>query len=103
MYGTVARWVQKFSEWNPALTEADCFLLIESLFGLRLPKVASLLDMERGFPPEFFSEVVYDETRRAIEAVRDLGQADFLGIHRPFAPRRRRDAGQGPRWDPASH
>ena len=41
MYGTIARWVQKFAEWNPSLTEADCFLLVESLFGLRLAQCPS--------------------------------------------------------------
>ena len=69
LYGTVQRWVQKFGEWNPSLSEADCFLLVESLFGLRLPGVESLYDLERGFGPDFFSEVVYEETRRALAAI----------------------------------
>ena len=77
MYGTIARWVQKFAEWNPSLTEADCFLLVESLFGLRLPNVESLLDMEMGFPDEFFAEVVYSETRRALEAIKDVDKTIF--------------------------
>ena len=77
MYGTIARWVQKFAEWNPSLTEADCFLLVESLFGLRLPNVESLLDMEMGFPDEFFTEVVYSETRRALEAIKDVDKTIF--------------------------
>ena len=77
MYGTIARWVQKFAEWNPSLTEADCFLLVESLFGLRLPNVESLLDMEMGFPDEFFTEVVYRETRRALEAIKDVDKTIF--------------------------
>ena len=77
MYGTIARWVQKFAEWNPSLTEADCFLLIESLFGLRLPNVESLLDMELGFSDEFFAQVVYSETRRALEAIKDVDKTIF--------------------------
>ena len=71
MYGTIQRWVQKFSEWNPTLTEEDCFALVKSLFGIKLPGVHSLMDMEMGFPEEFFSEVVYSETRRALEAIGD--------------------------------
>ena len=77
MYGTVQRWVQKFAEWNPSLSEADCFQLIESLFGLRLPGVDSLVDLEMGFPREFFSEVVYHETRRALEAIGDVDKVIF--------------------------
>ena len=71
MYGTIQRWVQKFVEWNPSLTEEDGFALVKSLFGLELPGIHSLLDLEMGFPDEFFSEVVYNETRRALDAVQD--------------------------------
>ncbi len=77
MYGTVARWVQKFCQWNPSLTEADGFALVKSLFGIELPGVNSLMDLEMGFPEEFFSEVVYQETRRAIEAIKDLDKIIF--------------------------
>jgi hypothetical protein len=69
MYGTLARWVQKLSEWNPTLTEEDCFAVLKALFGIELPGVHSLMDMELGFPAEFFLEVVYSETRRALEAI----------------------------------
>jgi hypothetical protein len=71
MYGTIARWVQILSEWNPTLTEEDCFALVTSLFGIELPGVHSLIDMELGFPDEFFSEVVRSETQRALEAIGD--------------------------------
>lgn len=77
MYGTIARWVEKFAEWNPTLTEADCFQLIESLFGLKLPGVRSLLDLEMGFSQEFFDQVVYNETRRALDAIQDVDKAIF--------------------------
>ena len=68
MYGTVARWVDTLHQWNPSLSEADCFDVVKVLFGLELPGVTSLSDMERGFPDEFFDKVVYPETRRALEA-----------------------------------
>jgi len=71
MAGTVARWVRTIGRWNPDLTESDCFAVVKSWFGLTLPGVASLADMELGFPDEFFSEVVYSETRRALDAVGD--------------------------------
>ena len=77
MYGTIQRWVQKFAEWNPSLNEEDCFLLIESLFGLRLPGVLSLRDLEMGFPQEFFDQVVYNETRRALAAIKDIDKVIF--------------------------
>ena len=77
MYGTIQRWVQKFQEWNPSLSEEDGFALIKSLFGLDLPGVNSLFDLEMGFPDEFFSEVVYNETRRALEAIKDVDKTIF--------------------------
>ena len=71
MYGTVARWVRRIGEWNPTLTEPDCFAVVNSWFGLELPGIASVADMENGFPDEFFSQLVYSETRRALEAIGD--------------------------------
>src|SRR5262249_55725398 len=71
MYGTVARWVQVLGKWNPTLSEADCFAAVKCWFGLQLPGVRSRADLEKGFPDEFFSEVVFAETRRALDAVGD--------------------------------
>jgi hypothetical protein len=48
MYGTVARWVERIQEWNPALTEADCFGVVKAWFGIELPGITSLADMEEG-------------------------------------------------------
>src|SRR5689334_400786 len=71
-YGTIARWVETLGEWNPSLSEQDCFAAVQCWFGLKLPGVKSLADLdEKGFPDEFFSEVVYSETRRALDAVGD--------------------------------
>ena len=69
LYGTIARWVQTLGAWNPQLTEEDAFAVVEALFGIELPGVRTLFDMEAGFPDEFFAEIVYAETRRALEAV----------------------------------
>ena len=71
LYGTIARWVQQLAAWNPALAEADCFAVVKAWLGLELPGVDSLADMELGFPEEFFSQLVYDETRRALAAIGD--------------------------------
>lgn len=71
MYGTVARWVQKIAEWNPTLSEQDCFAVVKAWFGIELPGVNSLADMELGFPDEFFDKIVYQETRRVLEAIGD--------------------------------
>ena len=71
MYGTVARWVETIKEWNPELTEEDSFSVVKLLFGLELPGVRALYDMEKGFPDEFFDKVVFSETKRALEATRN--------------------------------
>lgn len=71
LYGTVARWVATLGQWNPSLTEEDCFAVVKCLFGLELPGVKKLADLEHGFPDEFFDKVVYGETRRALEATGD--------------------------------
>lgn len=71
MYGTISRWVRRLRKWNPSLSEAECFAVVKALLGIELPGVNSLMDMEMGFPDEFFSRVVYNETRRALAAVGD--------------------------------
>jgi len=71
LYGTMARWVQQVAAWNPTLTETDCFAVVKAWLGLELPGIHSLADMELGFPEEFFTQLVYDETRRALEAIGD--------------------------------
>ncbi|MEW6752698.1 MAG: hypothetical protein AB1505_17205 [Candidatus Latescibacterota bacterium] len=77
MYGTVARWVQTLCAWNPSLTEADALLVVRGLFGLELPGVTCLMDLEVGFPEEFYAQVVYQETRRAVEAVHNTDKVIF--------------------------
>ena len=71
MYGTIGRWVQTLRQWNPGLSEEDCFAAVKCWFGLELPGVRTLADLDQGFPDEFFSRVVYSETRRALDAVGD--------------------------------
>ena len=72
MYGTISRWVQRIGKWNPTLAEGDCFAVVKALFGIDLPGINSLTDMDEvGFPEEFFTQTVYSETKRALEAVGD--------------------------------
>lgn len=71
LYGSIARWVQTLGKWNPSLTEQDCFAVVKSLFGMELPGVSKLADMENGFPDKFFDQVVFQETRRALEGTGD--------------------------------
>ena len=71
MYGTISRWVRRLRKWNPSLSEAECFAVVKALLGIELPGINTLMDMEMGFSDEFFSRVVYNETRRALAAVGD--------------------------------
>ncbi|MCC6362863.1 MAG: hypothetical protein IT165_05025 [Bryobacterales bacterium] len=71
MYGTLGRWVRRIQEWNPNLSEGDSFAVVKAWFGIELPGIHTVADMEAGFPDEFFDKVVYQETRRALAAVGD--------------------------------
>jgi len=72
MYGVIARWVEKISEWNPQLSEGECFAVVKAWFGLELPAIHSVADMDLvGFPDAFFSKVVYSETQRALVGIGD--------------------------------
>jgi hypothetical protein len=71
MYGTVARWAKQIGAWNADLNETDCFAVVKALMGLELPRINSLADMDLGFPDEFFSHVVHNESKRALAAVGD--------------------------------
>ena len=68
--GTVYRYAQTLSEWNSGLTVADALEVVQALFGIALPGVGEdMLDFESALSPEFFEQVVTQETRRAIAAV----------------------------------
>jgi hypothetical protein len=67
-YGTVGRYLQALTEWNPGLSDAHAMKVVEGLFGIRLPWVRSRLDLDLGFPQAFFDDFVPTETRRMLAA-----------------------------------
>ena len=69
LYGTVARYIDALRGWNPDLSDADALLVVRALFGLELPQITRAEDLENGFPPEFFTDIVSLETRRALAVV----------------------------------
>ena len=70
--GTVYRYSQTLIEWNPSLTVADTLEIVQAMFGIILPGVGDdMLDFESAMSPEFFEQVVTQETKRAIAAVDD--------------------------------
>ncbi|MBT4097161.1 MAG: hypothetical protein HOM68_14910 [Gemmatimonadetes bacterium] len=71
MYGTIFRWVKRLMIWNPTLMENDCFRVVELLTGVHIPGVDTLVDLEKGHTQAFFDEMVYTETRRALEGIGD--------------------------------
>lgn len=71
MYGTVARYVETLTSWNPGLSESSALDVVGALFGLDLPGVSCLDDFDAGFPPEFFDRIVTRETIRALAAIGD--------------------------------
>jgi hypothetical protein len=71
MYGTIARYVETLTAWNPDLSEAGALAVVSSLFGLELPEVASLADFDAGLPRAFFETIVTQETTRVLAATGD--------------------------------
>lgn len=78
LYGTVYRYTSTLMEWNSGLWEAEAFAATRALLGVALPSaesgahagqtVATLREMDRGFPESFFSHFMVDEAKRAIAA-----------------------------------
>jgi len=71
LYGTVLRYVETLTRWNPGLDDSAALAVVKALLGVDLPGVRDRRDLDRGFPPEFFEAVVQQETRRALAAVAD--------------------------------
>ena len=67
-YGTIGRYIQTLTAWNPGLTDAHAMKVIEALLGIQLPWVRSRLDLDLGFPAEQFETFVASETRRMLAA-----------------------------------
>lgn len=71
MYGTVGRFVETLTAWNADLSEAGALAVVRCLFGLDLPEVGGLDDLDAGFPQAFFEAVVTQETTRVLAATGD--------------------------------
>lgn len=71
MVGTVGRYVETLTKWNPGLSDADALAVVAALFGLELPGVRCRGDLEEAMTPAFFETIVTQETRRALAAVDD--------------------------------
>jgi hypothetical protein len=71
LVGTVYRYVETLTHWNPGLSDADALVMVEGLFGLSLPDVATREDIEKALSPSFYERIVAGETRRALAAVDD--------------------------------
>ena len=51
MYGTVARWIGQIQEWNPRLTEQDCFTVLKAWLGRRFAGGKLSVGHGFGIPP----------------------------------------------------
>ena len=71
MVGTVYRYVETLTDWNPGLTDAEALTIVNALFGLVLPGMRSRSDLESALTPEFFQKIVTQETARALAVVGD--------------------------------
>ena len=73
-YGTVHRWMRTLAAWNPGLSEEQSLQVVKAFLGIELPGLENAFDFERGFPDEFFTEVVAKETRAALSAAQHAEQ-----------------------------
>ena len=71
LIGTVYRYVETLTAWNPGLRDEEALAVVQALFGLTLPAVTTRLDCEDALTPAFFAQVVTQETERALAAVDD--------------------------------
>lgn len=71
MLGTIYRYVETLVQWNPGLTDGEALAVVNALFGLTLPNVSNRDDLESALSPEFFTQIVTQETVRALAAVDD--------------------------------
>ncbi len=71
MIGTIYRYVETLTAWNPGLRDQEAFAVVQALFGLTLPGVQTRLDCEDALTPAFFAQVVTQETQRALAVVDD--------------------------------
>ncbi len=71
MLGTVYRYVETLTQWNPGLSDTNALAVVEALFGLALPGVQSRTDLESALTPELFNRIVTQETQRALATVHD--------------------------------
>ena len=71
LVGTIHRYVETLMEWNPGLAANDAIFVVQTLFGIALPGVREMRDFDKALCPEFFEQIVAQETRRALAAVDD--------------------------------
>ncbi len=71
MLGTIYRYVETLVQWNPGLQDREALAVVQALFGLVLPNVQDRDDIERALTPEFFAQIVTQETTRALAVVDD--------------------------------
>ncbi len=69
MYGTVFRYVEVLTEWNPGMSDGAAMGIVKAIFGLDMPWIKTRDDFDHGFPDEFFDGIVQEETRKSMAAV----------------------------------
>ena len=71
LLGTVYRYVETLTDWNPGLTDSEALDAVGALFGLVFPDVRTRNDLEAALTPGFLNEITTRETRRALAVVDD--------------------------------
>ncbi len=80
--GTVGRYAETLIEWNPALSQSLAIALVCKLFGIPLPGMVSLDDLNKPLAPAFFSHTLSSEIDKAILRCGDAAKVRFfLGLH----------------------
>jgi len=80
--GTIYRYVETLTRWNPRLPETLALELFQTFFGLRIPGLKSLEDLYKPLPEAFFKETVPREIGKMVHRIGSLEKIrPWVGLH----------------------
>ena len=80
--GTVGRYAKTLTQWNPTLPESLAIALVTKAFGLPLPGMDTVADLDNPLAPEFFDRTLASEIDKVVLRAGDVSKIRlFMGLH----------------------